>query len=158
MHRRGRFSRGSTLRKALERIASIVAEIPTKTILDYGCGSGEQYTDARMHEAWGGILPTLFDPAVPEYENLPAGTFDGVICTGVLEHIPRKHGELADAIERLASYADKWAFISIGCSPSHKTLPNMVNAHVTIRPEEWWHEALDKAPWRARRYVEFIYK
>jgi hypothetical protein len=157
MHRRGRYSRGSTLRKHLDRIAAIVAEIPTRTILDYGCGSERPYVEDRLHDAWGGIMPTLFDPGVPGLDDLPEGTFDGVICTGVLEHIPRKRGELADAIGRIADYADRWAFISIGCVRAHKTLPNGLNAHVTLRPEEWWHEQLAKASWRARLHVDFIW-
>jgi hypothetical protein len=143
IHQGKRYRGGSTLRKHTADIAKLVREIPTATILDYGCGKGMQYTEDRLHEAWGGILPTLYDPGVPGIDDLPLETFDGVICTGVLEHIPRD--ELDQAFANLAGYARKWAFISVGCSPAHKRLPNGQNAHVTLQPEVWWLERLHGA-------------
>ena len=32
-------------------------------------------------------MPSLYDPAIPEYEVLPEGKFDGVMSFDVLEHI-----------------------------------------------------------------------
>ena len=92
VHAKGgkRYKGGSTLRRYVDEIAHIVQDTDTITILDYGCGRGHQYFDDRMHERWGGIMPTLFDPGVAGLDELPAGEFDGVICTGVLEHIPRE--------------------------------------------------------------------
>ena len=143
MHRRRRYRGGSTLKRHVAAIGLLVAEIPTASILDYGSGKGKQYTEDRLHEAWGGVLPALFDPAVPGIDELPDGTFDGVICTGVLEHIPRK--EIPMAIGNLTRYARKWCFISVGCVLAHKRLPNGLNAHVTIQPEEWWRDMIGAA-------------
>lgn len=124
-------------------------------MLDYGCGKGLQYTEDRMHDAWGGIMPTLFDPGVPGLDELPEGTFDAVICTGVLEHIPGP--EIVGTIERLAYYTNKWAFISIGCSPSKKMLPDGRGVHVTLKAEQWWLDKLRPAFSHARLEVEFIW-
>lgn len=142
MHEKGFYRGGSTLKRHVEAISRLVAEIPTESILDYGCGKGRQYTEDGLHEAWG-IMPTLFDPAVPGIDELPEGTFDGVLCTGVLEHLPRK--ELPTAVGNLARYTRKWCFVSVGCVPAHKHLPNGLNAHVTIEPEEWWQEMVGNA-------------
>lgn len=136
MHRKQRYRGGSTLRKYITEIRDIIAELETETILDYGCGKGQQYHEDRVHEAWGGIMPTLFDPGVPRIDQLPDGQFDGVICTGVLEHIPRR--ELPLAFENLASYAKKWCFLAIGITLAHKRLPDNRNAHVTLETPEWW--------------------
>jgi hypothetical protein len=156
MHAGRVYRGGSTLRKHVADIAKLVAEIPTETILDYGCGKGMQYIEDGLHEAWG-IMPTLFDPGVPEIDELPDGTFDGVICTGVLEHVPRR--EIDDAISNLVRYAGKWAFISIGCSPSNKRLPNGRDVHVTLKPEEWWLDKLHAAFGdRVRLETSFIWR
>ena len=141
MHEGKRYRGGSTLRKYIADIAQLVAETGTQTILDYGCGKGMQYEEDGLHEAWGGIMPTLFDPAVPGIDVLPDGQFDGVICTGVLEHIPGR--ELPQAFENLAKYARKWCFLAIGTALAHKSLPNGQNAHVTVKTPEWWMERID---------------
>lgn len=158
MHRRRdtNYRGGSTLKRHVAAISRLVEEMPTATILDYGCGKGHQYTEDGLHEAWGGIMPTLFDPGVPGIDELPEGTFDGVLCTGVLEHIPRR--EIGEAIGNLVRYTRKWAFISIGCIPAHKKLPNGGNAHVTLKPEEWWLEQLQGAFGELRLEVEFIWR
>ena len=135
-----KYKGGSTLRKYVDEIASIVKGTDTRTILDYGCGRGRQYIDDKMHEAWG-IMPTLFDPGVAGLDDLPVGQFDGVICTGVLEHIPR--GELPTAFSNLAGYARKWCFIAIGIALAHRRLPDGTNAHVTVKPPDWWQQKLE---------------
>ena len=143
VHEAGKYYRGnSTLRKYVNDISQIIREIETGSILDYGCGKGLQYTEDRLHKPWG-IMPTLFDPAVSGIDELPEGQFDGVICTGVLEHIPQD--ELQAAIDNLSRYARKWAFLAIGISPAHKTLPNGQNAHVIVKPPEWWKQRLEPA-------------
>lgn len=139
-----RYSRGSTVRKYIGEIAKLVAEIPTESILDYGSGAGTQYTVDRIHEGWGGPMPALFDPAIPGIDDLPEDVFDGVICTGVLEHIPEP--ELDLAIGNLAKYARRWALIVVGTGPSpRKRLPDGRNVHVTIRPATWWQERIEAA-------------
>lgn len=145
IHKRGkRYARGGCLQRYTLDLADIIARIPTKTILDYGCGGGKQYTEDRIQESWGytGEI-TLFDPGVPTINELPVGTFDGVICTGVLEHIPED--EIDMAINNLASYADKWAFIVVGIEPTRKLLPDGRQAHVTLQPPQWWEDKIKSA-------------
>ena len=79
MHERGLFP-GYTLEPHVSRITKLVGSSGAKTLLDYGCGQGFQYSKKHWHEAWG-IMPTLYDPAVKEFSAKPKGQFDGVICS-----------------------------------------------------------------------------
>jgi hypothetical protein len=138
----------------IDVIAKIVRKTGTRTILDYGCGKGLQYTKKRWHQAWG-ILPALYDPAIDAFSKLPEGTFDGVICTDVLEHIPRS--ELNDVISDLVNKARLWCFVTVCCRLSDKKfLPDGRNVHVTIMPENEWRKMLNGAfAGHAKLYLEF---
>jgi hypothetical protein len=102
-------------------IATLVKETESKTLLDYGCGKARQYTVDKLHEEWG-FMPTLYDPAIPEYENLPEGPFDGIYSTDVMEHIPREI--IPSIFEYIYSNAQK-------------------NAHCTVEPMDWWIEMIN---------------
>ena len=68
---------GDNLKPQLHHIKDLVQDTKAETLLDYGCGKGLQYTKWKHHEELG-IMPSLYDPAVPEFEELPEGKFDGV--------------------------------------------------------------------------------
>ena len=155
LHLRGRFP-GLTVLAYADQIAHLVGNSGAQSLLDYGSGAGRQYVDRKIHETWSGILPTCFDPAVPLFHVKPTGQFDGVICTDVLEHIPED--ELPDVIADLVGYARLWCFISTCTRPAkaNKDIPGVGNAHVTIRPPEWWQEMLSPAfEGRAELHMEF---
>lgn len=129
----------------VDKIAPLVKKHAARTMLDYGCGKGYQYLGRRIHEQWGGILPTCYDPGVRQLNAKPEGTFDGVMCCDVLEHIEERDvdGILAD----IFGYADKFVFLSIACVPAkvRALLPDGRNVHVTVKPPEWWLEKIAKA-------------
>lgn len=155
LHRQGRFP-GFSLAPYVGRIRTIISESGAQTLLDYGCGEGRQYLEKRWHETWNGLMPRLYDPAVAEYAAKPTGTFDGVICTDCLEHVPE--AELADVIGDLVGYARLWCFVSVCCRPAkrNKALLDGRNVHVTIRSPEWWHTTLGTAfDGRAQLHLEF---
>jgi hypothetical protein len=143
LHAKGRFP-GYSIAPYLSHIAKMVNASGACTLLDYGCGAGLQYTEKHWHQAWG-IMPTLYDPAVKEFSSKPVGEFDGVICTDVLEHVPIN--ELTGVITDLVMFSRRWCFVSVCCRPAkaNKTLPSGGNAHVTIRPMEWWDALLRDA-------------
>lgn len=153
LHARGMFP-GMSMRRYVIRITELVMESGAKTLLDYGCGAGKQYTEECYHVFWN-IMPTLYDPAVPKFSNRPRGQFDGVICTDVLEHVPID--ELGEVIADLVGYARLWSFIAVCCRPSDsKRLPDGRDVHVTIRPQEWWCTTLGAAfDGRAALHLEF---
>ena len=112
----------------------------SRSLLDYGSGKGRQYKAERVHEIWGVPIPYCYDPAAPGRDVKPAGQFDGVICTDVLEHIPED--ELPEVIDEISGYAKQWAFLSVCCRLAKKSLPDGTNAHVTVKPFGWWQELL----------------
>jgi hypothetical protein len=138
---------GRSMLQYVPVIADLIAEYGSKKILDYGCGEGTQWSHERAHNALGIDIPTLYDPAVPEWSQRPIpedGKFDGVICTDVVEHIPESGNygnELKAAVEHIASLTGQWAFISVCCRPSkHMRFTDGGNVHCTIHPFEWWQE------------------
>jgi hypothetical protein len=154
LHAQGKFP-GYSIRPYLSQITELVMSSGAKTLLDYGCGAGKQYSEECWHVLWD-IMPTLYDPAVEAFSRKPIGKFDGVICTDCLEHIPEN--ELDAVIADLAGYSRLWCFISVCCRPAkaNKALLDGANVHVTIRPPIWWQRRLAIAfAHRAKLVLEF---
>jgi len=136
MHAAGAFNSRS-ISQWLPEIALLVRRHDARTLLDYGCGSGNAYLKDRVHKThFRGVMPTLYDPGAAAFSAKPEGRFDGVICADVLEHVPED--ELPALIEDLAGYAGKFLFASVCCRPAKKTFPDGTNLHVTVRPFRWW--------------------
>ena len=55
---------GNNLKPQLHHIVDLVKDTKAKTLLDFGCGKGLQYTKWNHHEEFG-VMPALYDPAVP---------------------------------------------------------------------------------------------
>ena len=124
-------------------IGKMMTRTGAKTVLDYGCGMGHAYTRKKLHKRWGLNPPTLYDPAVLQFSAKPNGTFDGVICSDVLEHVGE---ELVDAvIAELFAYANKFVWASVCCRPAKKCFPDGRNMHVTIKNFAWWEEKMNRA-------------
>jgi hypothetical protein len=140
LHGQGKFP-GRSMLQHVPVIADLVAEFKSKNVLDYGCGEGRQWSHERAHNAIGIDLPTLYDPFTEAWCKRPKGTFHGVICTDVMEHVPEE--ELKGVVEDIAGFAEQWAFISVCCRPSkHMRFDDGTNIHVTIHPFAWWKEYL----------------
>ena len=133
---------GRSIVPFVQDIAELVRATRAKTLLDYGCGQGEQYLVDGVQRAWGGTVPTLYDPAWPAHDTLPPGAFDGVICTDVLEHLPES--DVQDVLAELHRRAMRFLFLSVCCRKASKKLPDGRDPHQTIKPEEWWREAVGR--------------
>lgn len=142
MHRNAHFPGYTTLRFSRD-IAELVIKHDAQTLLDYGSGKGHQYLEARVHAAWGNILPFCFDPGVVGLDRLPSGFFDGCLCVDVLEHVEEPDLELV--LTTLTGRAKKFLFVTVCTRAANKTLPDGRNCHVTIRPLEWWWERIESA-------------
>lgn len=145
MHEAGNFAGGSFKEKYIGDLKVLVNMTKSKTILDFGCGKASAYkNDPPINKKFGIASENMsfYDIGVPEYEDLPEGIFDGVICTDVLEHV---HEELLDdTIETIMSKSEKFVFLVISCGLAVKTLPNGENAHVTVKHPDWWNSKLKK--------------
>ena len=145
---------GQSLPRQAHRIKPLIARTQARTILDYGCGKGLQYRPApikqegvvrwnSIQEYWGVESIYCYDPAYGPHSQLPAGRFDGVVCTDVLEHCPEQ--DLDWIIDGFFSFAEKFVFANVACYPAAKKLPNGENAHCTIRPAAFWKAKFDEA-------------
>ena len=148
MHARGHF-KGTAMLQFAERIGQVCKETSARTLLDYGCGQGEQYTVHQAHKlpGWPGGKPMLYDPAVSasasrEFIDLKDARFDGVICTDVLEHLPED--EIPGVVKELHSLATKFLYVTVCTRYAKKLLPCGLNCHLTVRPQTWWIDTLRK--------------
>ena len=135
------YGNGGCLKFYLQHIVDLVQDWNAESLLDFGCGKAEGYLEYKHHEHWG-IMPSLYDPAIPEYQTLPEGTFDGVISFDVMEHIPKE--QIPETFDQIFSRADKFVFLGIATSPAEAVLPNGDNAHCTVEPIGWWEEMVHK--------------
>lgn len=137
---------GNGCLKHARAIVALSDAIGANNAIDYGAGKGLQYGKTFTNEAGNevtleaalGYTVTKFDPAVPQFETPPAAPADLVWCTDVLEHIPEE--DIPFIVGELSRLAIKGVFVTIGTYPAKKRLPNGENAHVCIKPEEWWAE------------------
>lgn len=121
---------GKFIRPHAPFIKEIVDRLGCRSILDYGCGKGEQYrwrnADATgsipvgmtLEEYWG-VPVTKYDPAWPPYATEPAGTFDMVICSSVLRWIPGP--DIPAVVDRLYSLAGKAIYVAEKLGPVKKS-------------------------------------
>lgn len=146
---------GKFLRPHAKYIKSIIDKFDIKSILDYGCGKGLQYTwvipnakieqwddgdgepiphGQTMEQYWG-IEVTKFDPAVPAFSKEPAKAHDLVICSHVLGTIPVK--DLPVIVKRIFSLTNKFLYAVEAIGPSKK---NWLKGEVEtprFTPIEW---------------------
>ena len=133
---------GEALAEYKHDIFSIIKENNIKSILDYGCGKATEYIENNIHADWNVEKVGLYDPAVPQFMNLPGNEFDGVISTDVLEHVPER--EIDDVLKEIFELAQKFVYLNIAMYPAITVLPNGENAHCTLKPKEWWNEKIFK--------------
>lgn len=146
MHAEGNFN-GYSLLKHTDEIASLVFRHKAKTLLDYGCGKGLQYTEKNAHSQWGGIMPDLYDPYVAAYANSSAleKRYSGILCTDVFEHLDSAESVQALA-ESLWPMAEEFIYATICTRPAKKSLPDGRNCHLLVKNQEWWLANLHPSP------------
>jgi len=146
---------GQSLPQQAPHIKRWIERTGAQRILDYGSGKGEQYAPRRIVDPhtqidhpgiqsyWGVKEIRCFDPGYTPFAELPTGTFDGVICTDVLEHCPEE--DIGWILDELFAFAGKFVFANVACFPARKTLPSGGNAHCTVKPVRWWEREIARA-------------
>lgn len=138
---------GISLFPHIRRIRRLIEMCEASSILDYGAGKGLAYSLSPLDVPGVGRVDTLmdywdvdyvhcYDPCYAPHAKLPEEQFDGVISTDVMEHCPEE--DLPWIIGEMFGYARKFVFANIAAYPARMILPNGENAHITIRPLEWW--------------------
>ena len=145
---------GSSLRRHLPAIRALIRACGARTLLDYGCGKAALYDErplklpgggeaASLRGYWGLESAVRYDPGYQPFAARPAGTFDLVVCTDVLEHCPEE--DLDWILGEIFGFARRAVYLCIAAYPARKRLPTGENVHVTIRPAAWWAERLQQA-------------
>ena len=148
---------GISLIPQAERIKKLIDLTDTETLLDYGCGKGQQYerkyrdVEQNSYESvldyWDVEELICYDPGYAPYSELPMQKFEGVISTDVLEHCPID--DIPWILDEIFSYAENFVFANIASYPAQKSLPNGENAHCTQQGFEWWEALINQV---ASRY------
>lgn len=122
--------------------AQILAPGGTCWVLDYGAGQGT-LKDAIYKKF--ALLPGLrwaeYDPCIESKSREPDPA-DIVACTDVMEHVEEPYVEAV--LRHIASLTRKLAYFAIDLVPASKMLPDGRNAHVTLKPAEWWEAQVRK--------------
>lgn len=124
-------------------VLAFIGDYPEQScILDYGCGKG------TISDNVSGV--TNYDPAIPEYAEEPSAPYDLVLCVDVLEHVEEQHVD--EVLDDLKAKMIVAGFFVISIRPACAKLPDGRNAHITVRPQEWWMRKL-KFRWPDVRIV-----
>jgi hypothetical protein len=146
------------------RVKALIDQTGARTVLDYGCGKGQQYDASELELPGVGRVDSIidywdvdevrcYDPCVPQFATLPAESYGGVIATDVLEHCPEE--DMPWIVGELFAFARCFVFASIACYPAKTRLPNGENAHCTIRSVDWWRGVFSQA---AREHPRTVWK
>ena len=157
IHKNPSLSKGTALLKHIPEIARLVNMLDCKTILDYGCGKAYFWKDFKHWRALMNNVPRsvqLYDPAIPEFEEMPEGRFDMVICTDVLEHV--HPSETDNFLKTLFLYTRQCLFINVSTIPAKKTFKDGTNLHVNLRTIDQWEKKIHEIrSWYGDKYKSF---
>ena len=107
-----------------------------RSILDYGCGQSRLLDELDLGYP---VELYRYDPAIPDYAAKPEATVDLLLNIDVLEHIEESDLDTVLAEMRAAC---RDAIIIVDTKPASAVLPDGRNAHVTLRPHDWWRDRL----------------
>ena len=114
-------------------VKRIFKENKLTSISDYGAGKCNlQKKLIQLGLKDFDYLP--YDPVFPEYGSPKKANL--VCCIDVLEHIEESFIE--NVINELRSITDKLAYFTIALKPAGKILKDGRNAHILLKPEDWW--------------------
>ncbi|MBT9160421.1 MAG: hypothetical protein DDT26_01700 [Dehalococcoidia bacterium] len=151
------FSGIQFVRKFMDDMKNIVLREKSISLLDYGCGKGQHLW--RTHDQFKhGVLGALghgirevrlYDPAVAAFSK-PAlnSNYQVVTCADVMEHVPAP--AVQDVLEDIASKLcgeskHVYLLFSISRLPAFKSFADGENLHCTLRPMNWWADAISRA-------------
>lgn len=133
--------------KWAETVVALIHEYDASSVLDYGCGQGS-LKRAVMALPRPGLRFDEYDPAIEGKNGLPSFA-DLVVCTDVLEHIEPER--LETVLGHLRLLARQAAFVVVSLKDSNKVLADGRNAHLIIRPANWWKKHFEAAGFTIRR-------
>ena len=132
-----------------------------KTILDYGCGEGtlKKFVEEKgIERDW-----TLYDPCMPGIDTKPAGKFDLVMTTDVLEHV--EPHMIKSVLYELREMTSDYLVNDIACYLTRQQFTGGPyigqDFHISLFAPDFWRvqlEALNMEVLGARSYILEEYK
>ena len=135
---------GASSKIYLETFVSIIKDLNPTSILDYGCGRSDLLAHFWLD---GDRVLERYDPALTEYNVMPEGKIDLVICCDVMEHIPILY---VDKILAEIRNKSRRALLVISTIKARARLPDGRNAHVTLLTKPEWTRWVDSVFGKAR--------
>ena len=123
----------------INEISLFIDYLKPKNILDYGCGNGVLLK--LLRHKYPKINIYGYDPAIKSFSVIPNNHYDMIINTDVLEHIPKN--DICDVLNHIKSLSNN-VFFCLHHGKAYTILPNGENAHITIKPKEWYHNLMKK--------------
>ena len=136
---------GVTGRQYMPSIFHAISQLARKhgkvTVLDYGSSSGDTVKAVKEHFWLPPLEDYCYDPFVEAFAGEPVPA-DLVVCTDVMEHVePECTWAVLDHIRDLTK---RVVFFSISLEPARKVLSDGRNAHINLRPIEFWLNEIKK--------------
>lgn len=134
---------GESGQKSAEIVKAAIEKNDIKTMLDYGCGRGTLKT--KLEELGVNISIAEYDPAIPGKDLLPWPA-ELVTCTDVLEHVEPEC--ITEVLKHLYGLTEYLTYFIISCKLASRKLPDGRNAHILVKPPEWWLQKLQNHGWK----------
>lgn len=134
---------GSDGAKYAQEVTAFAQSIEAKTILDYGCGTGELAKSLEPRRV------EQYDPGVPVFSKFPKPA-DLVVCTDVLEHVEPKY--LDNVLDHICRLTGKGCFLVIATRPGEYQLSDGRNVHLTVESQDWWYEKVKGLNWNVVKH------
>ena len=128
---------GSNTNVAGPAVLEVAQRMSAKSVLDYGAGKGHLGEYLFTHGFVGDYRP--YDPAIPIWAEAPQPS-ELVACCDVLEHIEPEC--LKAVLQDLQRVTLRAGVFMINLREAKKTLPDGRNAHLIVKPAEWWRERI----------------
>ena len=122
---------GQTARSAFASLKLCMDQANPSSVIEYGCGQSQLYKILGKPD----MIYDRYDPAVLGLDKVPDKSYEFLINTDVLEHIPEKD---LDAVIGHFKELSEHAYIRISTRLARTILPNGENAHCTVWPGEKW--------------------
>lgn len=132
-------------KKWSKTVLAVAQQYDAGSVLDYGCGEG---TLTGSLKAYRQFSLSEYDPGVPGKDGPPSFA-DVVVCTDVLEHV--EPNCLDSVLAHLRMLARRAVFVVVALVPTAHMLPDGRNAHLIIRPANWWKKRIEAAGFTIRR-------
>lgn len=165
------FANGEFAKEA-PTIKKLMEKNDCRSLINFGCGNPDAFfkhpfidksstidkggvaMNPRHKSVWsylGKPYIKMYDPGIEELNVYPDFPAEMLVCTDVLEHIPAQ--DVPWFLDELLKLTTKVLHVSVHLGPAVTILPDGRNAHVCVRPRDWWRQQITKAEARASHQV-----